>query len=272
MGEFLIRFFSPHHSNNHRAKLLESKAILAVIGFLIFSSFFFSSSLNPFSEKIIARAEVALNELVELTNEKRIENGLAPLKINEQLNDAANRKLNDMFENDYWSHNSPTGTTPWFFIKESGYNYVYAGENLARGFTDSKDVIDAWMASPDHRENVLSPNYQDVGFAIKSGTLGGEETILIVEEFGSKDVLNATSVSRDLEKSSDGSMSSAISFDTSAMFIISLIAIFIVVFIIDIFTLRKKNIFRFVGHNLDHVIFLGGIIFVVLFISRGVIL
>ena len=86
-----------------------------------------------------------------------------------------------MFSKDYWAHNAPDGTTPWVFIKNTGYNYIYAGENLARGFNSASDVINAWMNSPEHRQNVLSPNYQNVGFAVATGTLSGEDTVLVVE-------------------------------------------------------------------------------------------
>jgi hypothetical protein len=64
---------------------------------------------------------------------------------------------------------------------------MYAGENLARGFTTANDVVNAWMASPGHRENMLSKNYSDIGFSIRSGMLSGDDTVLVVEEFGSKE-------------------------------------------------------------------------------------
>ena len=59
------------------------------------------------------------------------------------------------------------------------------GENLARGFNSASDVINAWMNSPEHRQNVLSPNYQNVGFAVATGNLSGEDTVLVVEMLGS---------------------------------------------------------------------------------------
>ena len=90
-----------------------------------------------------------------------------------------------MFAKNYWAHVSPDGTTPWVFIKSAGYSYVYAGENLARGYNTSQDVVTAWMASPEHKQNMLSSNYQNVGFAIVTGNLTGEDTVLVVEMFGS---------------------------------------------------------------------------------------
>lgn len=130
--------------------------------------------------------DITSQELLLFTNQDRQKEGLSALTINNQLSQAAALKATDMFGKNYWAHNAPEGTTPWFFIKEAGYVYVYAGENLARGFNSSEDVVKAWMASPSHRENMLSKNYQDVGFAVVPGKLNGEDTVLVVEMFGGK--------------------------------------------------------------------------------------
>src|SRR5204863_2082531 len=115
----------------------------------------------------------------------RRQNGAGDLTISNELSRAASDKASDMFAKNYWAHNAPDGTTPWVFIKSSGYEYIYAGENLARGFTTSQSVVDAWMASPEHKENMLSKNYKNVGFAVATGNLNGEDTVLVVEMLGS---------------------------------------------------------------------------------------
>ena len=130
-------------------------------------------------------SDVSTQELMILTNEKRQDNGLGALTIDDRLSQAAAGKASDMFNKDYWAHNAPDGTTPWSFIKGAGYNYIYAGENLARGFKSAQDVVNAWMASPEHRQNMLSSSYQNVGFAVATGKLTGEDTILVVEMLGS---------------------------------------------------------------------------------------
>jgi hypothetical protein len=68
---------------------------------------------------------------------------------------------------------------------ESGYDYVYAGENLAKGFNSSQGVHNAWMASKSHRENILNANYREVGIAVVPGELNGDYVILVVQMFGS---------------------------------------------------------------------------------------
>src|SRR3989344_7862290 len=171
MRNFLYCLIFPHPSNNHRAKVLHPKILLLIISFFIFSSLFFSSNLNPLGARIKAAADVSVQELLQFTNQKRTENNLSILTLNDQLSVAAENKAQDMFEKDYWAHNSPSGTTPWEFIKGAGYNYVFAGENLARGFKNSDDIVNAWMASSTHRTNLLSPKYREVGFAVKSGNL-----------------------------------------------------------------------------------------------------
>ena len=89
-----------------------------------------------------------------------------------------------MFGENYWAHNSPSGKTPWDFIIGAGYKYLYAGENLAKNFSDSDGVVQAWMESPSHRENLMRSQYDEIGFAIVNGRLEGEETTLVVQMFG----------------------------------------------------------------------------------------
>ncbi len=125
------------------------------------------------------------DRIISLTNEERVKKGLSPVKSNAYLTSAAHAKANDMFNKGYWDHFGPNGESPWDFIKESGYVYVYAGENLGKGFTTAEGVHQAWMASPTHRDNILSSNYQDIGIAIVSGELQGEHLILVVQMFGS---------------------------------------------------------------------------------------
>lgn len=135
----------------------------------------FSSNITP-------------ERIIELTNQKRAESGLSPLKQNSLLSEAARRKAGDMFAFNYWAHNSPSGRNPWSFFKEVGYKYRYAGENLARDFRDPESVVQAWMNSPSHRENVVNNKYQEIGVAVVDGSLLGVETTLVVQLFGSQAV------------------------------------------------------------------------------------
>lgn len=128
--------------------------------------------------------DIRIEKLFEATNAKRTEAGLSTLILNQALSQAAQAKAEDMFANGYWAHNSPQGKTPWDFIVSAGYRYTLAGENLAKNFDTSVAVVDAWMGSPTHKDNILKGGYQEVGFAVVNGILNGEETTLVVQMFG----------------------------------------------------------------------------------------
>jgi hypothetical protein len=128
--------------------------------------------------------DISVDKLYQLTNEQRQKNNLPALSLNSTLSLAAQRKAENMLAENYWSHYSPEGKTPWDFILGAGYKYEYAGENLAKNFLFSNGVIDAWMNSTTHRENLLKKEYTEVGYAIVNGVLNGEQTTLVVQEFG----------------------------------------------------------------------------------------
>src|SRR4029077_4956173 len=100
--------------------------------------------------------------LVDLANTDRTQNGLGQLATSSVLQKAAQLKADDMAARSYFSHNTPDGKTPWTFFKEAGYNFHYAGENLAVYFSDSDEVEKAWMNSSLHRANILSDKFTEI--------------------------------------------------------------------------------------------------------------
>lgn len=178
--------FLPRESNNHRAKTLHPSAIVFYIIFLLAVQLSINvlGSLGP---DILGYAtNISVNDLFTLTNQKRTENGLSTLSLNTELNNAAAGKAQDMLTKNYWAHTAPDGTIPWVFITGAGYNYLYAGENLAKDFGDSVGVVNAWIDSPTHKANILNDKYKDIGFAVVNGTLNGGETTLVVQFFGTR--------------------------------------------------------------------------------------
>lgn len=129
-------------------------------------------------------ANITTTDLLDDTNAERTKAGEAVLRYDEQLSSAAFLKAQDMFKQQYWAHNAPDGTTPWQWFAQAGYNYSYAGENLAKNFTSTSATVTAWMASAHHRENILNKNYTDVGFAVVDGTLDNKPTTLVVALYG----------------------------------------------------------------------------------------
>ncbi len=180
----LVHLFLPHHTNNHRAKALHIDALLAYV--LVFALFNLGlKAIHRTIPDVLGYAtDIHVEQLLAGTNAKRAEAGLSALSLNSKLSAAAAAKAGDMFAKGYWAHNSPTGATPWEFISGAGYRYTVAGENLAKNFSTSGAVVDAWMGSPTHRANVVKPSYKEVGFAVVNGTLNGEETTLVVQMFG----------------------------------------------------------------------------------------
>lgn len=111
-------------------------------------------------------------EVFDLINAKRVANGLATLKIDDELQNVARIKAKDMVDNNYFSHNSPIYGSPFDMIKNFGIRYKTAGENIA-GNSSNSGAVNAWMNSEGHRANILNSsfNYTGVG-VVKSPKYG----------------------------------------------------------------------------------------------------
>jgi hypothetical protein len=173
-------FFIPTQQNKYKPYLLRKIALVAYSVLLIFVNSFG----GIFGINQVQASNITPSNIIELTNQERAANGLNTLRENSKLAAAALAKANNMFEVQYWDHFGPNGETPWQFIRAEGYNYVYAGENLAKGFQTAEGVHEAWMASPTHAANIMSTNYKDIGVAVVQGVLLGKETTLVVQMFG----------------------------------------------------------------------------------------
>ncbi|HVE70130.1 MAG TPA: CAP domain-containing protein [Thermoanaerobaculia bacterium] len=106
--------------------------------------------------------------LVEAMNRERAAHGLGPLRLNAALSDAARDRIADMFEKRYFAHVSPDGIDPFVWAARRGYRYRLIGENLAVGYAGTR-VVDGWMRSPGHRENILGRGFDEVGIAVAPG-------------------------------------------------------------------------------------------------------
>lgn len=180
----LRHFFLPHPETHKKAHLLSSwaLAVYVILFLLLYSGL---KTVNVYKPGVLG-IESAVNkqELIRLTNIERQKNGLLPVSEDTRLDAAAMEKAKNMFFENYWAHFSPSGKDPWGFINGAGYNFSYAGENLAKSFYESDEVVRAWMASRTHKENILNKHYQHIGIAVLEGTLNGEKTTLVVQEFG----------------------------------------------------------------------------------------
>lgn len=174
----------PHKVNSYFPHLIRWPGLAAVLLIALLAqgtySFVTTGKIN-----VLGRiSDITTIELVDDTNKEREVAGLTPLVINDQLSKAAFLRAQDMFEKNYWSHISPTGVQPWKWFGDVGYNYSYAGENLAKNYPTAQATVDAWMKSETHRQNVMNVNYTEVGFAVVDGELNGQNTTLIVALYG----------------------------------------------------------------------------------------
>jgi hypothetical protein len=189
--ELIAHFFHPRRSNNHRPRLLHPE-ILGVLFLAVISLSFLAGPAKMLLEKsgfILGYASnITASDVIRETNNERAKSGLAPLTANSALNEAALAKAQHMFDNQYWAHVAPDGTDPWKFFQKVGYRYSVAGENLARDFSNTDDMVSAWMASPTHKANIMNARYQEIGIAVVDGKLQGTETTLVVQLFGTPQV------------------------------------------------------------------------------------
>jgi hypothetical protein len=179
-----IYHFLPHPEYKRRATLLSPKALIIYCILIILTTGLFRLVPKILPGVLGYASNVTVKDLFTDTNKMRKDAGLPTLVLNEKLSEAAKEKAKNMFAENYWAHVSPDGKEPWDFILSEKYDYIYAGENLAKNFSTSRDVVDAWYKSPSHRDNLLSPNYDEIGFAVVNGVLDGYETTLVVQMFG----------------------------------------------------------------------------------------
>ncbi len=147
-----------------------------------------SVAKQPNKDVLAYATSMSSSGLLSSTNTERAKYGAAALKINSKLASAAQQKANDMIAKDYWSHDPPgcpkAGTCWYEFVNSSGYAYRALGENLAYGFESSAATVSGWMASPEHRANMLNKVYTEVGFGYANGSNfnhSGPETVVVAE-------------------------------------------------------------------------------------------
>lgn len=123
--------------------------------------------------------------IVYHTNLNRQSEGFSILNQNTKLESSAQKKAQDMLDRQYFEHDSPEGIGVADLAKESGYEYIVVGENLARGdFKTADEVVLAWMNSPAHRENIMNNKYTDIGIGIVYGRYDGSDVWILVQHFG----------------------------------------------------------------------------------------
>ncbi len=179
------KYFKPYNKKGSPC-FLKIRSILLLFLLALFIEFLFiANSVGKISFEDLL-ATIVPEKLVELTNIRRGDEGVDMLLFNLVLREAAQMKANDMAEKGYFAHTSPEGLTPWYWLDKVGYDYLYAGENLAVNFKESHEVDEAWMRSPTHRDNIINERFEEIGIATAEGEYKGEEATFVVQIFGTK--------------------------------------------------------------------------------------
>lgn len=268
----LRNWFLPHKDTHQKAHLISWEGMLIYVLLFIFIQVSFSIVSYTKPGILGITANIDQTKVIELTNAERVKNGLYPVKENEALNKAAALKAQNMFAENYWAHFAPSGKTPWDFILGSGYKFTFAGENLAKNFYNSDDVVQAWMNSKTHRDNLLNSNYRDIGIAVEEGILNGQKTILIVQEFGTTEAIAkvpSIGVSGKQITVPTGELNQPLSlsdakgvnivskvlidpFQFSKYAGLSVISLIVLLLTIDLMVLYRRRVFRISSHHIAH--------------------
>ncbi|MBI2009132.1 hypothetical protein HYS84_01830 [Candidatus Saccharibacteria bacterium] len=177
--------------------------VILIVGFLSSLGFgpsgFKNSIKHPNASVLSYAASMQEQTLLADTNAERTRLRLPPLNLNLQLDQAADEKAKDMAARNYWSHDTPDGNPPWVFVSNQKYSYQKLGENLAAGFDNEHSTVNGWMASRTHKENLLDPNFTEVGFGTAQSTnytaAGGGPMTIVVAFYG-KPATSASPISR----------------------------------------------------------------------------
>lgn len=273
------RLFIPHSHNNQRASILHQTSLLILLGLYIMAQ----SAINIFTSLqpgVLGYASyINPDKIVEYTNQYRLQEGKEPLILNDSLTQAALSKAQNMFTDNYWAHISPDGTEPWYFITQSGYEYAHAGENLARDFTDPQSVVSAWIDSPSHRKNILETDFKEIGVAVVDGDIGGVETTIVVQLFGTPSTYSIVSaqpgqIIGEAHASSPvgGPFTGVSPLDLSRTISLTFIILLIITLAFDWFYVWRKRIVRISGNSWAHLTFLIAIAIMLIIFKQGLIL
>jgi len=199
----LLNHFFPSRYNAHRPHMLKRSWLLALLAVTLVSEGLIVGQVLVKEGPDVFLAAVVRSAVISFTLEARASEGGPVLVESDTLNAAAQAKAEDMAARSYFSHVGPDGEQPWVWLERAGYSYTAAGENLAVRFNDSKDVVDAWMASPTHHANIVKPIYKEIGIGIADGEYKGSRATFVVQYFGTPVGATAVAPTNDTVSAAD---------------------------------------------------------------------
>jgi hypothetical protein len=186
---FLSNWLTKINMKNNRLleKLVSLKFLLiSLLTFILIIILAGLSIVGIFNQnKDEASASVMLDTRLILIriNQERVKKGINPLEFESRLESAAKAKSDDMANLSYFNHYSPSGKRGISFIPDKGYSYLVAAENLAIFFDNVDSLVNEWMQSPTHRQNILNPEYTQTGIAVSLGNFEGNSANFIAQMF-----------------------------------------------------------------------------------------
>jgi uncharacterized protein YkwD len=162
--------------------------LLTVICFIVTTFSIINYNISYVSAKEVGQdTPYTKEELLLEVNAVRSEAGLPSFVLQVDLEEAAKLKGMYMTIKNYFDHWSPDGAiSPWNFLNLVDYKYKHAGENLAINYGSANEVVEAMMASPKHRDNLLGKQDKDIGIEVYQGTYLGRSSTLVIMYFGTK--------------------------------------------------------------------------------------
>lgn len=133
-----------------------------------------NGNTNSGGSNITEEANVSAyaKQVVGIVNQERAKAGLSPLTLNTKVSKVAQAKAEDMKNNNYFSHTSPTYGSPFDMMKQFGVSYSSAGENIAKGQKTPQSVMNAWMNSSGHKANIMSNSFEQIGVGYTTDSKG----------------------------------------------------------------------------------------------------
>lgn len=186
MHKAIKKYFIPHAENNYHPHILHTKRAV------FYSALFISAKMIVFLFVMLLPVEVFVlpdvlaeeqKQIIILSNQLRAEKQLTILSEAERLDLSAQKKSQDMADNGYFAHLDGDKNLA-YWLKEAGYNYSTAGENLAVGFSTAEEVVEAWKNSPTHYANLIDRDYLDLGVGLSGGIYKNQPVIFIAQHLG----------------------------------------------------------------------------------------
>lgn len=184
MVKFIKKYFIPHEENEYKPHFFRPGMMVMILSGVLLLEIIFVVQAFVILPRTNQYASILPSIVFDLTNKNREAVGESYLTENPILARAAQMKAEDMARRGYFSHNDPNGEAPWEWFVRAGYDFLYAGENLAVNYVDSEDVVHAWMKSETHKKNILNAKFSQIGVGVARGKYEGKDALFIVQFFG----------------------------------------------------------------------------------------